>query len=172
MSEFVSFKINGGKELDALLKQLPLEVRAKIMPNALAAGANLIRDEAKARIHVKSGLTRDSIKTSKSSKVSEEGYVSAKVSLSRKRRFIGYFLEYGVAAHKIWAKSKQSLVINGVPIGKQVWHPGFAPMPFFRPAIDAKAGEAVQAVGDYLTRYLKWGTITAPTVAVDMEEAA
>jgi hypothetical protein len=26
-----------------------------------------------------------------------------------------------------------------------------------RPALDAKAGAAVQAVGDYLTRYLSWG---------------
>jgi hypothetical protein len=41
-----------------------------------------------------------------------------------------------------------------------------------RPALDAKAGEAVQAVGDYLTRYLQWGTITAPIISVDLEEAA
>jgi hypothetical protein len=41
-----------------------------------------------------------------------------------------------------------------------------------RPALDAKAGEAVQAVVGYLTHYLSWGTITAPTVKVDLEEAA
>jgi HK97 gp10 family phage protein len=169
VSDFVGFKINGGKELDALLTQLPQEVETKIMRNALAAGANIIRDEARALIRVKTGLTRDSIKSSRGK--TEDGFVMAKVSLSRKRAFIGYFLEYGVAAHQIWAKSKQSLVVNGVPIGKQVWHPGFAPKPFFRPAIDAKAGAAVQEVGNYLTRHLQWGTITAPTVAVDREAA-
>jgi hypothetical protein len=37
-------------------------------------------------------------------------------------------------------------VINGVPIGKMARHPGFAPKPFMRPALDAKAGEAMQTV--------------------------
>lgn len=170
MTEFVSYNIKGGKELVELMRQLPQQVETKIMRNALAAGANIIRDEARALVPVKSGLTRDSIRTSKGK--TEDGFVMAKVSLSRKRAYIGYFLEYGVAPHQIWAKSKQSLVINGVPIGKRVWHPGFSPRPFFRPAIDARAADAVQEVGNFLTRYLKWGDISAPTVAVDVQEAA
>jgi hypothetical protein len=52
-------------------------------------------------------------------------------------------------------------VINGVPIGKRVRHPGFAPKPFMRPALDAKAGEAVQVVAGYFSRYLQWGSISA-----------
>jgi hypothetical protein len=168
----LSWKINGGKELDALMQQLPVEVETKILRNGLAAGANIIRDEARGLIHRRSGLTAEAIKTSRSTNPGE-GYVVAKVRLDRRRRFIGYFLEYGVAAHQIWVSGgKGSLVINGVPIGKQVWHPGFAPMPFMRPALDAKAGEAVQAVTNYLTSYLKWGTITAPVVSVDLEESA
>ena len=168
----IEWKINGGMELQALMQQLPVEVETKILRNGLAAGANVIRDEARGLIHRRSGLTADSIKTARSTSKSE-GYVTAKVRLDRSRRFIGYFLEYGVAAHQIWVKGgKGSLVINGVPIGKRVWHPGFAPMPFMRPALDAKAGEAVQAVTSYLTSYLKWGSISAPTVSVDLEEAA
>jgi HK97 gp10 family phage protein len=167
----IEFKIKGGKELQALMQQLPVEVETKILRNGLAAGANVIRDEAKQLIRRRSGETAEAIKTVRSTD-SNGGYVIAKVAVARSRRFIANFLEFGVAAHQIWAKSKMSLVINGVPIGKQVWHPGFAPMPFMRPALDAKAGEAVQAVGNYLSGYLKWGTITAPTVSVDLEEAA
>jgi hypothetical protein len=167
----IGYRINGGRELAALLARLPVEVETKILGNGLMAGANLIRDEARSLVRTKSGLTRKSIKSARST--TPTGQVVAKVKLKGKHAFIGKFLEYGVAAHQIWVHSqKESLVINGVPIGKMVRHPGFAPMPFMRPALDAKAGEAVQAVAGYLTRYLKWGSISAPTVTVDLEEAA
>lgn len=165
----IKYKINGGRELDALLKQLPQEIEAKIMRNGLAAGANIIRDEARQLAPKKSGELAAGIKTTRGT---SEGYVYAKVRLTGKHAYLGRFMEYGVAAHQIWAKSKDSLVINGVPIGKRVWHPGFAPKPFMRPALDARAEQAVQAVGDYLAANLKWGTITAPTISVDLEEAA
>lgn len=167
----VDFKIKGGKELDDLLKALPQEVEAKIMKPALAAGANVIRDQAKANIRKRSGRTAAAIKTSRNYNPNE-GMVVAKVFVDKKRRFIARFLEYGTAAHKIWTQGKGSLVVNGVAIGRQVDHPGTAPMPFFRPAVDAKAQEAVQIVGEYLTRYLKFGAIQAPDVVVDLEEAA
>lgn len=167
----IQYRINGGKEIAALLAQLPVEVETKILGNGLAKGANVIRDEARARVRAKSGLTRKAIKSSREK--SDAGQVVAKVKLRGKHAFIGKFLEYGVAAHQIWVRGgKETLVINGVPIGKRVLHPGFAPKPFLRPAFDAKAGEAVQAVASYLAHYLQWGTITAPTVTVDLEKAA
>jgi HK97 gp10 family phage protein len=168
----IRHSIKGGKELDALLQQLPVEVETKILRNALARGANVIRDEARRRAPRKSGAMAKAIKTARGTR-QNEGYVVAKVRLRGKHAFLGTFMEYGVLPHLIWAAGgKGSLVINGVPIGKRVQHPGLAPHPFMRPALDAKAGEAVQAVGDYLTHYLKWGPITAPTIAVDLEAAA
>lgn len=168
----ISYSIKGGKELDALLQQLPVEVETKILRNGLAAGANVIRDEARVLAPKKSGQMAKSIKTVRSVDKAG-GQVVAKVRLKGKHAFLGVWMEYGVLPHQIWVHSnKESLVINGVPIGKHVWHPGFAPKPFFRPAIDTKAEEAVQAVGNYLTQHLSWGTIQAPTVAVDVEEAA
>jgi HK97 gp10 family phage protein len=168
----MEYRVKGGKELDALLQKLPVEVETKILRNGLAAGAAVIRNEARERVRKKSGALAKAIKTSRDTR-KNEGYVVAKVKLKGKHAFLGQFLEHGVLAHLIWVRSgRESLVINGVPIGKRVEHPGFAPMPFMRPALDAKAGAAVQAVGDYLTRYLSWGTITAPVVTVDLEEAA
>jgi hypothetical protein len=168
----ISYSIKGGKELDALLQQLPVEVETKILRNGLGAGANVIRDEARLLAAKKSGAMAAAIKSVRGTRKST-GQVVAKVRLRGKHSFLGIFMEYGVLPHQIWVHAgKDSLVINGVTVGKRVWHPGLAPKPFFRPAIDTKAEAAVQAVGDYLTRYLSWGTIRAPTVEVDLEEAA
>lgn len=164
--------IKGGKELNALLQQLPVEVETKILRNALGAGANVIRDEARVLVPKKSGALAQAIKSVRGTR-NTEGQVVAKVRLKGRHSFLGLFMEHGVLPHQIWVRAgKDSLVINGVAIGKKVWHPGIAPRPFMRPALDTKAGEAVQAVAGYLTRYLSWGSIKAPVVAVDAEEAA
>jgi HK97 gp10 family phage protein len=167
----ITYTIKGGKELDALLQKLPIEVEQKILRNGLNAGAKVIRDEARRLAPHKSGAMANSIKTA-SSLDQNAGQVVVKVRLRGRHAFLGYFMEYGVLPHMIWVKSKMSLVINGVAIGRQVMHPGFAARPFMRPALDAKAQEAVQVVGDYMSRYLTWGTITAPKVEVDVQEAA
>jgi HK97 gp10 family phage protein len=167
----ISYQIKGGKELADLLTKLHIEVETKLVRGGLKAGANIIRDEAKRLAPRKSGAMANAIKSS-SSAPNASGQIVARVRLSGKHAFLGRFMEYGVLPHLIFVKGKGSLVIDGVPIGKQVLHPGFAARPFMRPALDSKAQEAVQAFGDYLTRNIKWGTITAPTVQVDMEDAA
>lgn len=169
----ISARIKGGAELNRLLKMLPIEAETKLVRNGLNRGANIIRDQAKANINRRSGATARAIMSS-SGVDKAQGLVYAKVKLHKRRKFIGRFLEYGTAAHLIWVSaSKGSLIVNGVPIGKQVLHPGTAPRPFLRPALDTKADEAVQAVLTYLTSYLQFGSITAPVVNVDeFEEAA
>jgi HK97 gp10 family phage protein len=162
--------IKGGDELAALLGQLPVEVETKIMRQGLAAGANVIRDEARARAPKKTGALARSIKTTRDTK-RQSGQVIAKVRLKGRHAFLGRFFEYGVLPHKIWTTSKESLVVNGVAIGRQAWHPGISPQPFFRPAFDAKSAAAVDIVGDYLRQYLQFGAISVPPVAVE-EEAA
>lgn len=168
----IDYRIRGGKELDALLQQLPVEVETKLLRNGLGAGANVIRDEARVLAAKKTGAMAAAVKSVRGSRTAE-GQVVAKVRLRGKHSFLGLFMEHGVLAHEIWVRSKRgTLIINGVSVGKKVMHPGFAPRPFMRPALDGKAGEAVAAVTEYLTRYLSWGSIQAPTVTVDEEEAA
>lgn len=166
----IEFQMKGAAELNKLLQQLPVEVETKILGNGLAEGANVIRDQARAFAPAKTGGLRKAIVTSRG-KLSD-GQVVTKVRLRRGRGWhgaLGHLMEYGVLPHLIWATGgRETLVINGVAIGKRVLHPGFAPRPFMRPAFDAKAGEAVQAVAGYITKYLRWGTITAPTVIVDI----
>jgi hypothetical protein len=50
-------------------------------------------------------------------------------------------------------------------------HPGFAATPFLRPALDAKADEAINVMGAYIRQRLTLGNLRAPTLAVaEVEE--
>src|SRR5947209_9079304 len=129
----IEYRIKGGKEVAALMAQLPAEIESKILRNGLAHGANVIRDQARELAPKKSGAMAAAIKTSRGT---GEGYVYAKVKLRGRHAFLGRFMEYGVGPHMICAKSKEALAINGVVIGKRVWTPGFAPLQFIRPATD------------------------------------
>lgn len=189
----INVKIKGGKELHALMQQLPVEVETKILRQGMAKGANAVRDEARLNVAVESGGLRRSIKTSRNTK---NGQVVAKVKLKGPHAFLGIFQEYGVAPHLISVEEgakptkrkrdgrvvplsmgtinkmvdRGSLVIGGNFVGKMVQHPGHASRPFMRPALDTKAAEVVSVVGEYLSKYLQFGEITAPVVAVDEEE--
>lgn len=163
-------KIKGGKELHALLQQLPVEIETKIMRNAMAAGVRVIRDEAKLQVAdtSESGLLRKAIKSTRNTK---RGQVIAKVKLKGPHSYAGLFLEYGVEPHEISVRNAEgSLKIGKNYVGQEVMHPGFSAKPFFRPAFDAKAKEAINVIGEYIGRYLQFGSISAPTIAVDEEE--
>ncbi len=164
----IDFKIKAGREVSALLQQLPVEVEKKILRNALAAGVRVLRDEARARVPSQSGKLRKSIRTSRDTK---GGRIVAKVRLKGRHSYLGVFMEYGVAPHLIAAGgSLRSLKIDGKFAGKVVQHPGVAAKAFMGPAVDARGQDAVTAAADYITRYLQFGAISAPTIAVDDEE--
>ena len=165
----ITMSIKGGKQVHDLLQMLPVQVETKILRNALAAGAKVLRDEARNQVAdtTETGLLRKAIKTTRDTR---QGRVIAKVKLKGKHSYLGLYLEYGVLPHEITVKDGGSLRIGKNFVGMEVMHPGFTAKPFFRPALDAKATEAVNAVGAYLTKYLQFGNISAPVVAVDEEE--
>jgi HK97 gp10 family phage protein len=164
----IAFKIKGGKELHALMQQLPVEVETKILRNAMARGARVIADEAKLRVPDDEGLLRKSNKTSRNTK---NGQVIAKVKLKGPHSYVGTFMEYGVLPHIISvADGEGAMKIGKNFVTGAVKHPGHASHPFMRPALDARAEEAINVIGEYLGSYLRFGTIQAPVVAVDDEE--
>lgn len=165
-------KLNGGKELHDLLQKLPVEVETKIMRNALAKGAKVIQTEARLQVAdtTETGLLRKAIKTTRDTKRST-GQVIAKVKLKGPHSSVGYWMEYGVAPHIISvADGSGALKIGSQFVSGEVMHPGFTPKPFMRPALDTKAKEAINVIGEYIGQYLKFGTISAPVIAVDEEE--
>lgn len=156
------FKISGLKELNAALEQLPVKLQKNIMRGALRAGARLIEADARQRIPVGppnlknitlyggyEGALRDSLRVSTG--IRRDGTVTASVKTGGKSKkgadtYYARWVEYGVSAHLI---------------KPNVMHPGFAPIPFMRPAMDAQAYHAAHAVADYIRqRFTKLGIET------------
>lgn len=121
------------------------------------------------------GALRDSIRVG-SGKV-RRGVVTASVRAGGMKTKAGadvYYanwVEYGTAAHAIVArlsngknaasrinrqakKMRTALNISGNWVGPAVVHPGARARPFMRPALEAKAQEAVVAVGNYIKKRL------------------
>lgn len=157
--------ITGGAELQAFLDQLPAKMEANIMRSAMRQGANVIRDEIKQNVPVRSGDLRDSIKVSTGSR---KGVVKATVRVGNRKAWYAHLIEYtGAAAHSISAKGKGMLSFGGF-FSKSVQHPGMQAKPFVRPALDGRANDAIQAVGDQVRKRLtKEGLSNAPTIEVD-----
>lgn len=172
----IEFKLTGGKEVSALLQQLPVQMEKKIMRNALAAGARIIRDEARARAPGKSGKMRRAINVQTNV---INGTVIAKIRMKGKHTYIGIFMEYGVKPHMIsvgkvkrrkgeaTASARLAMKIGDDFVGRSVLHPGVTAKAFLRPAMDARANDAVAAIGEYIGRWVQFGSISAPTITVD-----
>ena len=116
-------RITGAAVLERVLKRLPGQISERLLANALRAGGRVIQEEARARVPVKTGRLRDSIIVTK---VPSEGQgVVVTVGTSRKAPY-GHLVEFG---------TRHS-----------------SPRPFLRPAFDARAGEALDKIGDTLGR--------------------
>jgi hypothetical protein len=159
--------VKGLAQLGRFLEELPGKMARNVVSGGLRAGAKPIRDDARARIHSVSGELAKGIKI----KTKTQGtQVIARVVVGGKHGFIGHMLEYtGAAPHLITAQHGNALDIGGTLVA-EIHHPGFQPKPYLRPALDAKAGEAVVATGNYIKDRLatKNGLDTSDvTVGVD-----
>lgn len=142
--------VKGLAELQKFLDQLPAKLEANVMRSALRAGANIVKAQARQNVPVKTGKLRDGLKVSTSSR---RGVVTAKVKATGKHAYVANWIEYGTAAHAITAKKGGFLSFGGI-FAKSVQHPGAAPKPFMRPALDSKAQEATIAVGEAIKKRL------------------
>jgi HK97 gp10 family phage protein len=142
--------VSGLSELDKLLKELPAQVERNILRGAMRAGAKVFEGRAKQLVPVRSGQLRDSIKVSTRSK---RGRVSATVRAGGKKAFYAHMVEFGTARHFIKPRKRKSLFFAGLA-REVVDHPGSAPRPFMRPALDGGQAEAVNAAADYIRKRL------------------
>lgn len=182
-------KFKGGRELQAFLDTLPAKVEKNIMRSALRQGANVIKEDAKARVPVEDGDLRDSIKVGTRAR---RGQVKATVKTDD---FKANWAEFGTAPHFIKVSEdakptkktrrgprkvsigtinkmvrRGSLVIGGDFVGQSVSHPGARPNPFMRPAVDTKTNEAIMAVGNQIRKRLtKEGLNVPDALEVDDE---
>lgn len=160
--------VKGLSALNAMLQSFPAKLEQNVLRGAMRAGAKVVLPVAKANAPRDTGEMADDMKVSVSAK---RGRVTGKVKLTGKHAFLGNWLEHGVAAHQISAKSGGWLFL-GNGFAKSVLHPGIKPHPFMRPALDTQATASVVAIGNYIKDRLasKHGLDTAD-IQVEAEES-
>lgn len=166
--------IHGLAELQRTLDQLPAKIEANILRGALRAGANVIADEARRLVPVKTGQLKESIRVSvrpfpggklvatvkaggrfkvyaSGKAIKDAAYRTGKAGggFDYHTPFYAHFVEFGTARHWIKPKSRKSLFIAGL-LKELVDHPGARPKPFMRPAFDGKARAAIEAMAAYI----------------------
>lgn len=144
------YKIKGLKELLPELEKLPAKIEANVMRSAMRAGAQVLEEEVLRNIPVATGALRDSVRVSTRSR---RGVISARVRAGSQEAWYWRFVEFGTAAHQIKPKTRSSLFLAGV-MREVVQHPGARPRPFMRPALDAKAVTAIEAVRERVRQKL------------------
>lgn len=162
------FPVKGLAELDKYLSHFPRNLQTGAYRAGLTAAARVIRDEARLRAPKRTGQMARSIKSG-SARRNQDGSFSISVRLQGPHAFIGVFHEYGVQPHYITAgesnlsarKLTQKVRREGaMKIGENyitgaILHPGHAPRPFMRPALDSAAQEAVMAFRDRIVAYME-----------------
>ena len=181
-----SFPVSGLKQLDAYLAALPMNLQKNAIRAGLTAAARPVRDEARNLAPKSSGAMARAIRTG-SPRQNQDGTFSVSISLKGPHSFLGLFHEYGVSPHLIAstgsgegrvavrkaAQGKGKVGAKVMKIGDDfvsgiIQHPGHRAHPFMRPALDAKADEAVRAFADRVRSYIEGKTgFTAP-----LDEAA
>lgn len=142
--------IKGLADLQKFLDQVPVKVETNIMRGALRAGMKPIAEVAKEKVAVASGLLRDGLKISTKR---EGGRVYALLRTTGKHSYLANWIEYGVAAHRIFAKNKRWMAFGGL-FATGVQHPGIKPASFMRVALDTRNQEAVLAAAEYTKKRL------------------
>lgn len=122
----LSVEIIGLRELDTALQNLAWPAARRALRKGMRAGANVVRDEARAKAPVRTGNLKRKIRTRERSE--EGGNMRFAVEIPRDA-FYGRFLEYGTS--KMAAK------------------------PFLRPAAENKTEAAVTRMRDSLEEAIK-----------------
>lgn len=162
----VDVQIKGLAELERALSELPAKIERNILRGALRAAAKPVADEARRVAARVSGDLQASIRVS--SRV-RAGRPVAFVKAGDKKAFYAHMVEGGTQAHFIKPKTAKSLFFAG--IRKQVVnHPGARKRPFLRPALDVKAGAAVEAFAAHVRKRLTKHGINVPEPIQDDPE--
>lgn len=151
-------RLLGLAELQRALETLPAKIEANIMRGAMAAGAKVLAEEAKDRVPERTGALAQSIRYGarydrKTGRMVGRVRVGGRGKGKRAAAFYAHMVEFGTAAHIIKAPPGARLNVRGLFL-TSVSHPGAKRQPFLRPALDAGAAAALQAVSDYVRRRL------------------
>lgn len=153
-------RIEGLSALQKALETLPDKLERNIVRSALRAGLREMQKEAEARVPVKSGDLKSSLKI-KTKMI--KGAPVAALGAGGGKAYYARFVEFGTAGpYVIKSKNGKPLFVNnGVPV-YQVTHPGGKAKPFMRPAFDAGNQAALSSFSDYVRKRLTKAGIEIP----------
>ena len=138
--------VKGLSELASFMDTLAPKLQKNIMRQALRAGMKPIQDDAKNNVAVASGLLKNGLKIS--TRING-GTIKASLKATGKHAYLANWIEFGTAAHRISPKKAKALSIGG-GFAASVEHPGSKAHAFLRPALDARAQDAVIATAEYI----------------------
>lgn len=137
--------VNGAQEVQAQLLAYPAKVEQRVVRNALAAGARVVRDAAKAEAPVRSGKLRGSIRVSTKAR---KGQVTAGVRVGNLKTgvFYAHMVLGGTKPHSIVPRRGKGLRVGNVP-RRRAEHPGAKPNDFMGRA-KSSIGRALEVIVD------------------------
>lgn len=142
--------LSGFRELRELLRQLPDAVQRRVSRNAVYAAGIVWRDatraaapkgDAPSQASAQFGSLRINVNIHRWRRTRKKGLAGASVSTNN--AFWGYFLEYGTGPYFIGPGNRS----KGAAAKTKL-----RPKPWFRPAIDANAGRALEALRGRMAR--------------------
>ncbi len=153
---FFNIDLEGLDRLEKKLQELPEKLRRKSLRQALKAGTNIVKDEAK-RLAPKAGRAikddflfflsgpdlpkhlRDHI-VSQVTVTGDRAW--GRVGIDYRQVRHGHLVEFGTSPHPIKIKiNNRTITVN---------HPGSRKQPFMRPAVENKGEEAVNTMANML----------------------
>lgn len=158
--------LRGERETRDFFTSFPMKLQKNVLRGALRAGANPIKDTARANIHSISGLTAKGIRVFTGSR---DGKVTATIRTTGPHAHVGNWLEFGTAAHAIRPKDGTWLYFGGVFL-REVMHPGARPYPFLVPAMDSRRNDVVYAAAKYMESRLTKEGLNVAGVNIGGEE--
>lgn len=168
MPKVIDTAVVGLKDVIDVLNSLPKKVGFAAVRKGLKAGGQVIADDAKARVPMRTGALRKSIVV-ETYRTRNRKEIAMKVTIARKAfrmkegqlalqkrkkgerayrkgdiypRNYAHLVEWGTKPHSLGKSSKRKYAIVGMQHGAM--HPGAAPKPFLRPAFTTKREAAVQ----------------------------
>lgn len=163
-------RVEGLSELQKALQTLPDKLERNIIRSALRSGLREMQKEAVARVPIKTGALRQSLRI-KTKLV--KGAPVAGLAAGDGKAFYARFVEFGTGGqytgtgksggpYVIKSKNGKPLFVNnGVPV-YQVTHPGAKAQPFMRPAFDAGNQAALSSFAGYIRKRLTKEGIEIP----------
>ena len=144
----MTVKVNGLKELNAALLELPLKIRGRPLRAAVAKAAKVVRDEARRKAPVDTGLLKREIIHTRSRSQSAEGretyivlirQLMKKYADTRRNRRAG-------RVGKRYKVEGQAFYWKFLEFGTSK----MSARPFLRPAFESRQQEAVRVMADQL----------------------